>query len=320
MRLLHLVPTQTHIDFVRPTRRRIYFAFLILAITAAIALFMVRGLNLGIDFAGGILLEVRSEAGAVDVGGLRDRIGTLNVGNFSIQNFGAPDDVLIRIQQPEGGDEAVRGVVEAVKAELGEGWEYRRIETVGPTVGDELIEVALLAVSLALGAIMLYIWLRFEWQFGLAAVIALLHDVLFTVGFFSLSGIEFNLATVAAILTIAGYSINDTVVLFDRIRENLRKYKTKPLPELFNISINETLSRTLMTSVTTLLALLALFFLGGEIIRGFSLALIVGVLIGTYSSICLATPFLLNFDLRKSFAEEGDNGGDGAPSLEKASS
>jgi preprotein translocase subunit SecF len=257
-----------------------------------------RGLNLGIDFLGGVLLEVKT-SGPADMSGMRSKIGTLDLGDVSLQEFGSKDTVLIRVQRQEGGDDAQKIAVDRIKEVLaGSGVaEYRRTEFVGPTVGAELKEAAIWAVLAAVGAILLYIWFRFEWQFGVGAIIALTHDVLSTIGLFALLQLEFNVATVAAVLTIAGYSINDTVVVYDRVRENLRRYKTTPLIELFNRSINETLSRTVMTSVTTLLALLALFIFGGEVIRGFTIALIWGVFVGTYSSIALAVPLLVYFKI-----------------------
>jgi preprotein translocase subunit SecF len=211
--------------------------------------------------------------------------------------------VLIRIQAQDGGEEAQQAAVNAVRGALGEGVTYRRTEFVGPTISQELLRDGIYAVLAALGAILVYIWFRFEWQFGVAAVVALFHDVIATVGVFSLIQHEFNLATIAAVLTIAGYSINDTVVVFDRVREKLRKYKTLPLPELFNLAINRTLSRTVMTSVTTLLALVALYVLGGEIIRDFAFAMIWGVVVGTYSSICLAVPLLLYLNVDRGTGE-----------------
>ncbi len=264
------------------------------------ALFFGRGLNLGIDFLGGILLEVKTD-GPADIADLRIKINDLNLGDTSLQEFGAKDTVLIRVQRQKGGDDAQKLAVDKIKEGLGSSViEYRRTEFVGPTVGAELKEAAIWAVLAAVGAILLYIWFRFEWQFGVGAVIALTHDVITTIGLFALLQLEFNVSTVAAVLTIAGYSINDTVVVYDRVRENLRRYKRLSLIELFNRSINETLARTVMTSVTTLLALLALFFFGGEVIRGFSIALIWGVFVGTYSSIALAVPLLvfLNIDRR----------------------
>lgn len=302
MKKLRMIPADTAIDFMG--RRIITFAFSAVLVLLSAGLFAVQGLNLGIDFLGGILIEVKTE-GPADVGAMRSTLGQLGLGDVSLQGFGAPDVVLIRIQRQEGGDEAQQQAVKAIKDALGSTvLEYRRTETVGPTVGVELQEAAIIAVLAAIGAILVYIWFRFEWQFGVAAVVALLHDVISTIGLFSLLQLDFNLATVAAVLTIAGYSINDTVVVFDRVRENLRKYKRMPLPDLFNLSINGTLSRTIMTSFTTLLALFSLAILGGEVIRGFSVALIWGIVVGTYSSIALAVPLLLYLKVHRGAVEE----------------
>ncbi len=296
MRFLRLVPVNTSIPFI--AWRKVFFAFSIAMVAASIALFAVRGLNYGIDFRGGILLDVQTD-GPADLGSMRSTLSGLGLGEVALQEFGAPDTVLIRLQEQDGGEEAQQAAVARVKEVLGPGVEYRRTEFVGPKVSDELFRDGLYAVTLSMLAMLVYIWFRFEWQFGLAAVVALLHDVLATIGLFSLLGLEFNLSTVAAVLTIAGYSINDTVVVFDRVRENLRKYKTMDLAEVFNLSINATLSRTTMTSFTTLLALFALYVLGGEVIRGFSLAMIWGIVVGTYSSICVAVPLLLYLNVRR---------------------
>ncbi|MGF1641780.1 MAG: protein translocase subunit SecF [Rhodospirillales bacterium] len=296
MRHLRLVPADTRIRFVE--RRAICFVLSALLVAASVALFTFKGLNYGIDFKGGILLDVRTE-GSADLAGLRRTLGGLGLGEVSLQEFGAPDNVLIRIQQQPGGEEAQLAAVARVKEVLGTGIEYRRTEFVGPKVSAELFWDGIYAVTAAILAILVYIWFRFEWQFGLAAVVALTHDVLATIGIFSLIGLEFNLSTVAAVLTIAGYSINDTVVVFDRVRENLRKYKKMPLGELLDLSINQTLSRTLMTSVTTLLALGALYVLGGEVIRGFAFGMIWGVVIGTYSTVFVAVPLLLYLNVRR---------------------
>ncbi len=291
MRTLRLVPANTKIEFVN--KRLIAFVISAVLVLSSAGMFFGKGLNLGIDFLGGILIEVRTN-GPADISDLRTQLGGLGLGEVSLQEFGSADDVLIRIQRQDGGDSAQQKAIDVVKSALGSTVvEYRRTEFVGPTVGAELKRAATWAVLAAIGAILLYIWLRFEWQFGVGAVVALGHDVITTIGLFSLLALEFNLATVAAVLTIAGYSINDTVVIYDRVRENLRRYKKLPLEELFNKSINETLSRTVMTSVTTLLALFALYIFGGAVIRGFAIALIWGVLIGTYSSIALALPILL---------------------------
>ncbi len=296
---LHLVPHGTNFQFI--PKRLAFFAFSVILIAASIGMFGARGMNYGIDFTGGILMEIRSGEG---IAALREKLGPLDLGDVSLQEFGTAEDILIRIQVKEPGKEAEQAAVKAVKDTLGTGVEYRRTETVGPKVSDELFWDGVYAVGAAILAILVYIWFRFEWQFGVGAVVALMHDVLSTIGIFALTGMEFNLSTVAAVLTIAGYSINDTVVVYDRVRENLRRYKVKSLPEVLNLSINETLSRTVMTSVTTLLALTALYILGGEVIRGFSFAMIWGVMIGTYSSICLAVPLLLYLNVRRSGFED----------------
>ncbi|MFP6712954.1 MAG: protein translocase subunit SecF [Rhodospirillales bacterium] len=299
MKPLNLIPIKPNLDFIG--RRKFFFVFSALLILASAVLFGARDLNYGIDFQGGILIEVRvDKAGRLSE--MRTELSNLGLGEVALQEFGAPTDILIRIQKQEGGEKAQQAAIDKVKATLGAGVEYRRTEFVGPKVSEELFRDGVLAVALAILGILIYIWFRFEWQFGLGAIIALLHDVFTTIGIFALTGIEFNLSTVAAILTIAGYSINDTVVVYDRVRENLRKYKTMSLYELLNNSINETLSRTVMTSVTTLLALLSLYILGGEVIRGFSFAMIWGVIIGTYSSICLAVPLLLYLDVNRGTA------------------
>lgn len=301
MKKLRIVPADTAINFIG--RRLIAFAFSVALILGSLGMAFGNGLNLGIDFLGGILLEIKTE-GPADLSGLRSDLGALDLGEIGLQEFGSKDVVLIRVERQEGGDEAQQAAITVIRETLGKDVDYRRTETVGPTVGAELKEAAMWAIGSAILAILVYIWFRFEWQFGIAAIIALIHDVLSTIGLFALFQLEFNLATVAAVLTIAGYSINDTVVVFDRVRENLRKYKKMPLPDLFNLSINETLSRTTITSITTLLALLALFFFGGEVISGFSIALIWGVLIGTYSSIALAVPALLYLDIDRGIGEE----------------
>jgi len=304
MRLLTLVPANTKVDFVG--KRKLAFAFSLSLVLISIGAFLVQGLNFGIDFSGGILMEVQTE-GPAEIPALRRTLGGLNLGEVQIQEFGAPNDVLIRVQEQAGGEDAQLKAITAIKAALGDGvHEYRRTEFVGPTVGAELIRAAILAVSLAIVAILVYIWFRFEWQFGVGAVVALIHDVISTVGLFAITQLEFNLATVAAILTIAGYSINDTVVIYDRVREELRRYKKMPIAELLNLAANSTLSRTFLTSVTTLIALLALTFLGGPIIRDFALAMIWGVVIGTYSSLFVAVPALLLLKLSRDMFSTGD--------------
>jgi preprotein translocase subunit SecF len=298
-RLLRKTP---RIDFIR--RRKYAFVFSLFLVALSVGLFLVKGLDYGIDFRGGILIEVRTEQTA-DLATMRRSLSSLGLGEVSLQEFGQPNDVLIRVQRQEGGEKAQQAAVETVKKALGPGIEYRRVEFVGPKVSEELFWAGVYAVSLAVLAMLVYIWFRFEWQFGVGAVTALVHDVVTTIGIFAALGLEFNLSTVAAVLTIAGYSINDTVVIYDRVRENLRKYKKLTLAELLNMSLNETLSRTLMTSITTLLALLALFILGGQVIRGFSFAMIFGVIIGTYSSVWIAAPLLLYMNIRRGEREGG---------------
>lgn len=303
--LLRLVPKATKIDFLG--LRKPAYLLSALLIVASIGLFSINGLNRGIDFEGGILLEVGTEQPA-DIGLFRSAVSGLGLGEIKIQDFGTPTEVLIRIERQPGDATAQQAAVEAVQAALGQVMAditYRRIEFVGPQVSGELVRDGILAVTLAVAAVLIYIWFRFEWQFGLGAVIALVHDVVLTIGFFSLTGLEFNLSIIAAILTIVGYSLNDTVVVYDRIRENIRKFRSKELLELLNMSLNQTLSRTVMTSVTTLIALFSLFFFGGEVIRGFTAAMIWGVFVGTYSSIFVAAPVLLFLNVRRSaFTEE----------------
>lgn len=293
---IRFVPAGTKIAFV--AKHRIAFMCSVVLLIGSLAALISQGLNFGIDFKGGILMEVRT-SGPANVSSIRSTLSGLKLGEVNIQEFGTETDVLIRIQRQAGDEKEQMAAIEAVKTALGAEVDYRRTEFVGPTVGEELKEAGMLAVGLALISILLYIWFRFEWQFGVGAIIALSHDILSTIGLFALLQHEFNLATVAAVLTIAGYSINDTVVVFDRVRENLRKYKRRDLADVFNMSINETLSRTTMTSVTTLLALLAIFLFGGEVLADFALAMIWGVCIGTYSSIFIAVPVLLYVNLKR---------------------
>jgi preprotein translocase subunit SecF len=300
---LKLVPSDTSINFLK--HRRIAFIFSLFLVASSIGLFVVKGLNLGIDFKGGILIEARNTTGPADISGLRADLGQLGLGDISLQEFGTPTDVLVRVQRQEGDEEAQIAAIAAISSTLGDSYDIRRTEFVGPTVGAELAEKGMLAVACALLSIMVYIWFRFEWQFSIAAILALAHDVLSTVGLFALTSFEFNLATVAAILTIAGYSINDTVVVFDRVRENLRRYKSYEIRDIINKSLNETLSRTVMTSFTTLLALLAITIFGGAVLRDFALAMIWGVLIGTYSSVFVAVGFLSRFDIRHQEPDDG---------------
>ena len=301
MKPLNLVPIKPSINFL--IRRQYFFVFSVILLLSSAFFYLFNGLNLGIDFKGGIMLEVRVSS-STNISQMRQGLSNLNLGEIKIQQFGADTDFLIRIQKQEGGEKAQQSAIDIVKRTLPNDIKYRRTEFVGPKVSKELYRDGILAVIFAIIGILAYIWFRFEWQFGLGAIIALTHDVITTIGVYALTGLEFNLSTVAAILTIAGYSINDTVVVYDRVRENLRKYKTLELVNLLNNSVNETLSRTIMTSVTTLLALGALYVLGGEVIRGFSIGMIWGVLIGTYSSICIAVPLLLFLDVKRGSSDE----------------
>ena len=298
MKLLRLIPSNTNIDFL--SIKKFAFLFSILVITGTFLSLFLNNLNYGIDFKGGILLEVRAKNyEKSNINELRNKILTLKAGEISIQKFGKEGDYLIRIQKQEGDQKQQIAMIEKVKLLIDNDYSIRRSEFVGPTVGDELKIAGIYAVSLSLLAIMVYIWFRFEWQFSIAAIIALIHDVISTVGLFSFLQLEFNLATIAAILTTAGYSINDTVVIFDRVRENLRRYKSKDHYYIYNKSINETLSRTVITSVTTLIALFIIFFFGGAVLSDFALAMIWGVLIGTFSSIFVAVSILTFFDINK---------------------
>ncbi|MEC7189656.1 MAG: protein translocase subunit SecF, partial [Pseudomonadota bacterium] len=298
---LKLVPDNSAFNFLR--QMRLTAAFSAMLVLVSIGLFFGKGLNLGIDFRGGILIEAQSQ-NAVEVAKIRSDLSRLSLGDISIQSFGSKRDILIRVQRQEGDEKAQIAAIQRITETLGENFDIRRTEFVGPTIGAELAEKGMLAVGCALLAIMIYIWFRFEWQFSIAAVIALGHDVISTVGLFALASFEFNLATVAAILTIAGYSINDTVVVFDRVRENLRKYKSWDQAKILNKSLNETLSRTVMTSVTTSLALLAIIIFGGAVLRDFALAMLWGVTVGTYSSIFVAVGVISRFDLKRSDDED----------------
>jgi preprotein translocase subunit SecF len=292
VRLLRIVPDDTKFDFVR--FRRISFPISAVLSIAAILLYFFHGLNFGIDFIGGTLMEVRAKAGDADLARMRSTIGGLGLGEFQLQQFGSPQDVLVRISQQPGGDEAQQVAVEKVKRALGDQVEYRRVEVVGPRVSGELLSYGIMGLMLAIGAIFVYLWFRFEWQFALGAMIANVHDLVLTIGFMSLAQIDFDLTSIAALLTILGYSLNDTVVIYDRIREILRRYKRMPMPELLNISINQTLSRSVITHVTVSLALLALLLFGGQAIHSFTATMMFGVvLVGTYTSIFIAAPILI---------------------------
>ncbi len=287
-----------------------YNKFNILSLSlVVISLFLLifKGLNFGIDFKGGTLIELRSNEPKINVSSLRDNLSQIDLGDISIKNFGNETDFLIKFENKNKTD-----VIEEIKINLdksfGNNFDFRRVENVGPKVSAELLRSGIIAISIALILMLIYIWIRFEWQFSLGAILALFHDVLVTLGLFSLLGLEINLSIIAAVLTIVGYSMNDTVVIFDRVRENLRKYSDIKIYELTNISINETLSRTLITSITTLLALLSIFLFGGEILKGFSLAMIFGVIFGTYSSIYIANTVLVRLKVsQKTILREDNN-------------
>ena len=302
MKTLKLVPSTPDFKFVRYNRRA--FVVSSVLIIGSLVAFLMQGLNFGIDFKGGILVEISSSE-PVDIGNLRSRMQTLELGEVQIQQFGTPTDVLIRVAEADGAISTERDLsaVDAIRQDLEGEFEIRRVEIVGPQVSRELIQTGLLAVVAAISSMLIYIWFRFEWQFSVGAVMALVHDVILTIGVFSLLQLDFNLSILAAILTIVGYSMNDTVVVYDRVRENLRKYKKMDISELLDIAINQTLSRTVMTSVTTLLALIALYTLGGEVIRGFTFAMIWGVLVGTYSSIFIAAPLLIQLGVKRDWSE-----------------
>ena len=277
----------------------------VLLVVTSLFFLVFKGLNFGIDFKGGTLIELRSSDNKINVASLRDNLNQMDLGDVSVKNFGNENDFLVKFENNSN-----KNIIEEIKVNLdksfGNNFNFRRVENVGPKVSSELLKSGVIAISVALLLMLIYIWIRFEWQFSLGAIFALFHDVIVTLGLFSLLSLEINLSIIAAVLTIVGYSMNDTVVIFDRVRENLRKYSDIKIFELTNISINETLSRTLITSITTLLALLSIFFFGGEILKGFSLAMIFGVIFGTYSSIYIANPILvaLNVSQRTIVKEE----------------
>ncbi|WP_374764014.1 protein translocase subunit SecF [Yunchengibacter salinarum] len=314
--LLRLLPRNTKIDFLKG--HRIAAVLSLVLMIGSVALFAVNSLNYGIDFKGGIAIEIGMEK-PIPIAKVRDVLNAQNLGEVAVQEYGSPTEALIRIERQPGGDEAQMAAMDAAKAALSESLadvDYRQENIIGPKVSGELKTDGTIAVTVAVIAVLIYIWFRFEWQFGVGAVIALVHDVLLTVGFFALTRLEFNLSIIAALLTIVGYSLNDTVVVYDRVRENLRKYRKTPLDDVLNLSLNQTLSRTIMTSVTTLLALVSLFLFGGEVIRGFTAAMIWGVVIGTYSSIYVAVPVLTRLNMRRDAFEQDD--GENDPTVDKS--
>ena len=296
LRLLRLVPDDTKYPFVR--WRRIFFPLSALLTVVSMGAFLIFGLNLGIDFRGGTLLEVQSRASSADLSAMRTTLGELNLGDIQLQEFGSPRDVLIRFEQQPGGDAAQQAVVERVRKTLGDAYEIRRVEVVGPTVSGELLRAGVIGVALSLLCIWIYLWFRFEWQFAVGAMIATLHDLTLIIGFYAITQVDFDLSAVAVVLTIAGYSLNDTVVVFDRIRELLRRYKKMPLNDLLDLAINTTLPRTVITGATTFLALLGLTFFGGEVLSAFTQAMLVGVVVGIYSTTFIASPILIYLGVR----------------------
>ena len=311
---LRIVPDDTHFDFTQ--FRRISFPISATLSIVAITLFFTHGLNFGIDFKGGTLLEVRAKSGTADIAAMRASLNGLGLGDVQLQQFGGPEEVLIRVAEQPGGDKAQQEAVGKVRGALGDSVDYRRVEVVGPRVSGELLAYGMLGLMLAIISILIYLWFRFEWQFALGAMIANVHDIVLTIGFMSITQVDFDLTSIAALLTILGYSLNDTVVIYDRIREMLRRYKKMPMPQLLNESINSTLSRSIITHVTVTLALLALLLFGGQAIHSFTAVMMFGVvLVGTYTSIFIAAPILIYLgvgttrsDARKR-RREADHGG-----------
>jgi preprotein translocase subunit SecF len=319
VRLLRLVPDDTKFDFMR--FRRISFPLSAILSVLAVAAYFTLGLNFGIDFVGGTLIEVQSKTGPADLARMRSTLNALNLGDVQLQQFGAPTDVLIRIPQQPGGEEAQQEAVSKVRGALGTEVDYRRTEVVGPRVSGELITMGTVGLLLAILGIFIYLWFRFEWQFALGAMIANVHDLVLTIGFMAITRIDFDLTSIAALLTILGYSLNDTVVIYDRIREMLRRYKRMPMSELLNISVNSTLSRSVITHVTVTLALLSLLLFGGPVLHSFSAAMTFGaVLVGSYTSIFIAAPMLIYLGVGETRAaqEESETTAGDAPSAAPA--
>jgi len=282
------------------------FVSLIL-ILISVGFIFYKGLNFGVDFKGGTLIELRVENAEIGIGDVRQSFIKMNLGDVNVKKFGKGNDYLIKFEQTDKNKENfIENIKTQLSKNLGGSFSFRRVENVGPKVSGELLKSGLIAIVLSLSAMLIYIWIRFEWQFSLGAIIALIHDVIITIGFFSILEFEINLSIVAAVLTIVGYSMNDTVVIFDRVRENLKKYSSKSINEISNLSINETLSRTIITSLTTLLALLSIFFFGGKILHGFSFAMILGVIFGTYSSIFIANPILIKLKVNQKSVLKGE--------------
>jgi preprotein translocase subunit SecF len=304
MKLLRLAPEHTNFGFMR--FRRVSYPFSAFLSIISVATFLLIGMNFGIDFAGGTLMELRAKSGKADIAALRASADRLGLGEVEVQGFGNESDVTLRLRLQPGGDVAQRAAVQKVQEALGtETYEYRRVEVVGPRVSGELVQSGTLGVVLSIVAVLTYLWFRFEWQFAVGAVIGTMHDLLLTVGFFCVTQLEFNTTSIAAILTIVGYSLNETVVVLDRIREMMKKYKRMPISDMIDLSINAVLPRTIMTATTVFLALLALVFFGGHVIRSFSLAMMWGIFVATYSSIFICSPILIYLGVRNLAAESG---------------
>ena len=291
MKLLRIVPDNTNLPFMY--WRRLTFPLSAALSLLAVLLFFTVGLNFGIDFRGGTLVELQSRSGPADLSALRATMGTLGLGDVQLQQCGAPTDVLVRIAQQPGGEEAQQAAVAKVRQALGDTYEYRRVEVVGPRVSAELVTNGIIGIMVAMFGIFVYLWFRFEWQFSVGAIVATMHDVVLTIGFYCVTQVDFDLSSVAAILTIMGYSVNDTVVIYDRIREMLRRYKRMPIDELLDLAMNSMLSRTVITSTTTFLAPLGVFFFGPEVIQSFVQAMLFGIIVGVYSSAFIAAPLLI---------------------------
>ena len=302
MKTLKLIKQNTNIQFLKYKKITLSIS-IIFCLISFFSLF-INGLNFGIDFKGGSLIEVKSDQ-SINISNIRSRLSLLNLGDVQIQNFGSDKNVLVRVEASSSENNS--SVLSSITNELQSFGEIQRTEVVGPKISSELIQKGILAIISAVGLMLFYIWIRFEWQFSLGAVLALIHDVIITIGIFSFFQIEFNLSIIAALLTIIGYSMNDTVVVYDRIRENLRKYKKQDLYDLINSSINQTLSRTVLTSFTTLLALFSLYIFGGQVIKGFTLAMIIGVFIGTYSSTFIASQLLYILGVKRDWSKNNDN-------------
>jgi preprotein translocase SecF subunit len=286
--------------------RRWAFPLSALLSVVSVALFLLVGMNVGIDFQGGTLFEMRSKSGPVDVANIREEADRLGFGEVELQEFGNANEILVRIRLQPGGEQAQQDVVRKMRTTFDDRFEFRRVEAVGARVSEELVQNGMLGVLVAIAAILVYLWFRFEWQFAVGAVIATLHDIVLTIGFFAITQFSFDMTSIAAILTIIGYSLNDTVVVYDRVRELLRKYKKMPVEELLDLSMNSTLSRTVITSITSMLALLSLAIFGGPAIAGFCYAMLFGIVIGTYSSIFVAAPILIYLDLNIGRNRDGD--------------